>query len=68
MEDGPIPTEEAYKAMLAAVCALIERDPEPDSPEGDRLEKLGLLVEEYESKRFPIATSCPHPAIKFRKD
>lgn len=68
MEVRPIRTEEDYKAMLAAVSALIELDPDPDSPDGERLEVLGLLVEAYESKRFPIAAPSPIAAIKFRME
>jgi len=54
MQVRPIRTQEDYKAMLAAVSALIDLDPEPDSPEGERLEVLGLLVEAYEAKHYPI--------------
>lgn len=40
MQVRPIRTQEDYKAMLAAVSALIDLDTEPDSPEGERLEVL----------------------------
>lgn len=40
MQVRPIRTQEDYKAMLAAVSALIDLDPAPDSPEGERLEVL----------------------------
>ena len=68
MQIRPIRSEADYKAMLAEVSALIELDPEPDSPEGERLEVLGLLVEAYEEKHFPISAPSPIEAIKFRME
>lgn len=68
MEVRPIRTKGDYKAMLAAVSSLIELDPDSDSPEGERLEVLGLLVEAYETKHFPIAAPSPVEAIKFRME
>lgn len=53
-----IRSEADYKVLLAEVSALIELDPDADSPEGERLEKLGLLVEEYEARHYPLM--CSH--------
>lgn len=41
---------------------------EIDSPEGDELEILALLIEKYEEQHFPMPTSDPIEAIKFRMD
>ena len=60
MEVRPIRTKEDYKAMLAEVSTLIELDPDSDSPEGERLEVLGLLVEAYEAKHFPHRCTVAH--------
>lgn len=68
MQIRPIRNEADYKAMLAEVSALIELDPDANSPEGERLEVLGLLVESYEEKYFPITTPSPIEAIKFRME
>ncbi len=68
MEVRPIRTQEDYKAMLATVSALIDLDPEPDSPEGEQLEVLGMLVEAYEAKHYPISPPSPIEAIKFCMD
>ncbi len=54
MQIRPIRTKEDYKAMLATVSALIDLDPEPNSPEGEQLEALGLLLEAYEAKYYPV--------------
>jgi len=48
MDIRPLHTEDDYRAMLAEVSALVDQDPEPGTPEGDRLEILSILVEHYE--------------------
>lgn len=68
MEVRPIRSEEDYKAMLAIVSELIDRDPDPNSPEGERLEVLGTLIEVYEARHFPMSAPTPIAAIRFRMD
>jgi HTH-type transcriptional regulator/antitoxin HigA len=68
MEVRPIRTPEDYQAMLAAVSALIDLDPEPESPEGERLEVLGTLVEAWEAQHYPMAPPSPIEAVKFYMD
>lgn len=68
MQIRPIRSEADYKIMLSEVSALIDLDPDADSPEGERLEVLGLLVEAYEEKHFPIGAPTPIEAIKFRME
>lgn len=63
-----IKTESDYNAALAAIEDLIDRDPDRDTPEADRLEVLSLLVEEYESRNFPTSLPDPVEAIKFRME
>ena len=36
MEIRPIRTEADYRVTLREVSALVDQDPAPDSPEGDR--------------------------------
>lgn len=55
-----------YKVILAEVSAMIELDPDAESPEGERLEVLGLLVEAYEAKHYPIAVPSPIEAATRR--
>ena len=40
MEVRAIRSEAAYRTMLAEVSAVVDLDPHPDSPEGERLEVL----------------------------
>ncbi|MCQ3030849.1 transcriptional regulator [Pseudomonas syringae] len=39
-----------------------------NSPEGDELEILAVLVEKFEEEHFPMPASDPIEAIKFRMD
>ncbi len=68
MEIKAIRCEADYFAALEEVSALIDLDPATDSPEGDRLDVLGTLVQAYEAKHYPIDPPDPIDAIKFRMD
>jgi HTH-type transcriptional regulator/antitoxin HigA len=68
MEIKAIRTEVDYLAALRDVSALIDLDPAADSPEGERLDVLGTLVQAYEVKHFPIDLPDPIEAIKFRME
>jgi HTH-type transcriptional regulator/antitoxin HigA len=50
----PIRTEQDYERALAEIAVLVEQDPAIDSPEGERLELLSLIVKDYEEKHYPI--------------
>lgn len=47
-------TESEYRSMLISIDALMNRDPEPTTPEGIQLAALVRIVEQYESKHYPI--------------
>lgn len=68
MDIQPIHTESDYKDALKIVSALVDLDPAPGSPDGDRLEILGLMVQAYEAKHFPVEPVDPIDAIKFRME
>jgi HTH-type transcriptional regulator/antitoxin HigA len=65
---GIITNELDYEAALAEIEELVDRDPERGTREGDRLELLGLLVEDYESKQLQVAAPTPVEAILFRME
>jgi len=46
-------TEQEYNAASEIVSDLMDKDPEPDSPEGVELVRLVALMESYERQRFP---------------
>ena len=68
MEIKAIRTEADYLAALREVSALIDLDPAADSPNGERLDVLGTLVQAYEARHYPIGPPDPIEAIKFRMD
>ena len=68
MEITPIRTEKDYRAALRVVSALVDLDPAPDTPDGERLDVLSTLIEAYERKQHPIDQPDPVEAIKFRMD
>jgi HTH-type transcriptional regulator/antitoxin HigA len=68
MNIKPIHSEQDYKAMKLAVSAYFEKEPEPNTPEGDEFEVLLTLVEAYEAKHFVIDPPDPIEAIKFRME
>ena len=62
----PIKTEADYEATLAEIEGLMGA--QADSPEGDRLEVLSLLVEAFEARRYPIDLPDGVSALKFEMD
>ena len=68
MEIKAIRSEPDYLAALREVSALIDLDPAADSPNGERLDVLGTLVQAYETRYYPIGPPDPIEAIKFRMD
>jgi HTH-type transcriptional regulator/antitoxin HigA len=68
MEITPIRTEKDYRAALRVVSTLLDQDPSPDTPEGERLDVLSTLIEAFERKHHPIDLPDPVEAIKFRMD
>ena len=63
MDIRPIRTEADYDAALAEVERLFEA--QPNTPEGDRLDLLTVLIEAYETRQYPIAPPDPIEAILY---
>lgn len=59
----PIKTEDDYKAALGEIEGLFQA--EPETPEGDRLDILTLLVEAYEEQHHPIPPPDPLAALEY---
>jgi len=71
MKTKIIKTEQEYNLACERIYELIHSDEnaiEPDSPEGEEIELLSLLVEKYENEHYPINAPNPIEAIKFRMD
>jgi len=68
MNIKPIRTKTDYKAALEEASKLVDLDPSKSSVEGQLLEVLVILIEDYEDKNYPINNADPISAIKFRME
>ena len=59
----PIKTAADYEAALERINKLM--DAERDTPEGDELEVLALMVDAYENTHYPIADPDPIEFLKY---
>ena len=66
MNIEPIKDEDSYQRALARVGELMHA--KPDTPEGDELDVLATLLEDYEDRNFPIEPPDPVDAILFRAE
>ena len=66
MRTKVIKTGSEYAAALVRIEKLM--DAKPNTPPGDELELLSLLLHDYEEKVFPIAKPDPVTAIRFRME
>ncbi len=76
---SPIPTHamnphkllksaEEHATALERLDALMRLDPQAGSAEEDELELLGLLIDTYEKKHFPLEAPSATDAIRFRME
>ena len=61
-----IKTKKDYEQALARLEVIF--DAKKRTPQGDELELLGMLVDNYENEKFPIGFPDPIEAIKFRME
>jgi HTH-type transcriptional regulator / antitoxin HigA len=61
-----IKTETDYQKALKRLEVIF--DTKSNSKEGDELEILGILIDNYENENFPIDLPDPIEAIKFRME
>lgn len=66
MDIKPIRTKADYRAALKEIETLMNA--QAGTPEGERLDVLGTLVEAYERKHFPMDLPDPVEAIRFRME
>lgn len=66
MELKPIKTETDYRFALKRLEEIF--DTKPGTQESDELEILGLMVDDYENKHYPIEAPDPIEAIKIRME
>lgn len=61
-----IKTENDYNQALERLEVIF--DAKKGTQEGDELELLGILIDQYENEKFPIDFPDPIEAIKFRME
>jgi HTH-type transcriptional regulator/antitoxin HigA len=61
-----IKTENDYNQALKRLDLIF--DAKRGTEQGDELEVLGMLIEQYENEHFPIELPDPIEAIKFRME
>jgi HTH-type transcriptional regulator/antitoxin HigA len=65
----PIRNKADYERALAEIDAIIQQNPDGNTPDAERLELLSLLVSDYESKHNPIQPpDDPVEVIQFYMD
>lgn len=62
----PIKNKKQYKEYLQNAYELMQLNLKANSEESDKLELLSILIEQYESKHYPIDPPNPIDAILFR--
>ena len=71
MKTKILKTEEEYNEACERIYLLMnssENAIEPNSPEGEEMELLSLLVEKYEQDNYRMEAPSPIDAIKFRME
>jgi HTH-type transcriptional regulator/antitoxin HigA len=63
-----IRTDADHGRALAEIERLIDANPSEGSEDSNKLEILALLVQDFESKRFPVESCDPIEAIAFRME
>ena len=62
----PIKTEEDYERALKILEGVLQA--KPNTPEGDLLEVLSLLIHAYEQKHYAIEPLTPLEALKYEME
>lgn len=66
MKITPIKNEQDYHKALKKLELIF--NVKKETPEGDELEILSILIDQYENENFPIDMPDPIEAIKFRME
>jgi HTH-type transcriptional regulator/antitoxin HigA len=66
MKLRPIRTKKDYQLAMERLEVIF--DSKKETQEGDELEILGILIDQYENGHFPIGLPDPIEAIKFRME
>jgi HTH-type transcriptional regulator/antitoxin HigA len=64
----PIRSEADYDAAIREIEPYFDKPPKPGTPGADRFDLLALLIEDYETKHWPIEPPDPVDAIRYRME
>lgn len=64
----PIRTKKDYEAYLNWVDERFEKKVKPNTPEGETLQVVLLLIQQYEDQHYPIPYPDPIDAIKTKME
>ena len=71
MKTKILKTEQQYNEACESIYNLInstDKQIDPNSPKGEEIELLSLLIEKYEQENYSIEAPNPIEAIKFRME
>ncbi len=68
MDIRPIRSEADYRWALAEIEQYFDKEPPHGSPEADRFEILGDLIEAYEARHWAIEHADPVELIRYRME
>lgn len=71
MDNRPIHNEADYHQVLREASALVDLDPSPESPAGERLDVIATLIRQYESRHHAMAAAgdlVPDAVVKLAFD
>jgi HTH-type transcriptional regulator / antitoxin HigA len=68
MDIRPIRTEADYDWALAEIERYFEHEPEPDTLDAARFDVLAALIDDYETKHWPVDPPDPIAAILYRME
>lgn len=66
MELKTIKSKKEYNAYLNWADELFDKKAKPNSPEGEKLKVVLLLIKQYEDEHYPIPVPDPIEAIKIK--
>jgi HTH-type transcriptional regulator/antitoxin HigA len=64
----PLRNEDDYDSALAEIETYFENEPKPGTDAADRFDLLSLVIEDYETKHWPIEAPDPVTAIRYRME
>lgn len=66
MQLKTIKSKKEYKNFLSWADRLFDKKVKPNTPEGENLQVVLLLIKEYEGRSYPIPAPDPIEAIRFK--